>query len=241
VAYNGLMDKLPSENKKLAEQVNWIADRLAESYPDEALTLVRSVLDELIFNVLVQGSSKERALAAFNALKEEYHDWNEARVTRPASMAEIIKGVGLESLKAARLVKILQGIFEDRSEVDLEFLQEMSVPAIRNYLGGMEGIGESSIDTVLTFSLAKNFFPLNKAAVRFGQRFGLVPSLNDGRRLKGLLEDAVPQDKMPVFVLTLEYHNENICRSDKPKCKTCPLQPRCAFGGKKGRLSKEAE
>jgi endonuclease III len=233
------MDKVPNEGKKMADQVIWIVDRLLATFPEEAAIQTRSVLDELIFNVLVQGSSKDRALEAFNALKEEYYDWNEARVTKPASIAEIIKGVGLESLKATRLVKILQGIFEDRSEVDLEFLQEMTIPAIRNYLGGMEGIGESSIDTVLTFSLGKSFFPLNKAAVRFGQRFGLISSLKEGRRLKGLLEGAVPQDKMPAFVQTLEFHNESICRSDKPKCKSCPFLPRCAFGGKKGKQSKE--
>jgi endonuclease III len=165
-------------------------------------------------------------------MKEEFFDWNEVRVTIPAAIAETVNGVGLETVKATRLVKILQGIFEDRSEVDLEFLSEMAVPAIRNYLGGMEGVGDNTIDTVLTFSLGMHFFPLNKGALRFGERFGLIPSArraSDAQRLKEMIEAEVEQGKMTEFVVLIEHHTDTVCKSDKPLCSSCVLNRKCSF------------
>ncbi|GAB4159251.1 MAG: hypothetical protein Kow00107_07800 [Planctomycetota bacterium] len=235
------MPEISSNSKN--STIKWIHTKLKESFGDSIELPQRGVLDELVFNLLLQGSSKDRAEEALKALKEEYFDWNEVRVTIPSSIEVVIKGVGLESVKSMRLVKILQGIFEDRSEVDLEFLAEMNAPAIKNYLGTMEGIGESTVETVLTFALGKHFYPLNKPALRFAQRFGIISSSKEGgtaKDFKAAVEAEVEEGRMAEFVLLVDYLAENICRSDKPLCRECPLNRKCAFA-KKSAKSKSAK
>lgn len=224
--------------------VRWIHQKFREKYGESVTVPGRNALDELVFNLLSLGCSKARAEAAFDALKEEYFDWNEVRVTIPASIAETVKGVGSETQKATRLVKILQGIFEDRSEVDLEFLTEMAVPAIRNYLGGMEGIGDNTVDTVLVFSLGIHTFPMTRGATRFSERFGLLKSASktkESRDLREQIEAEVEQGAMAEFVVLLEFHTDSICKSDKPLCPSCPLNRKCLFGKSVKTKSKPAK
>ncbi len=220
------------------EAIRTIHEKLKQAWADEVEVPRRKTLDELVFNLLLQGSSKERAERAFEALKEEFHDWNEVRVTLPSTIVEVIKGVGLESLKAMRLVKILQGIFEDRSEVDLEFLREMEPKAVSNYLGNMEGIGGHAVESVLAFSLDRHVFPLTKAAERFAERFGLVEGKNAGRDFKNLVEEGVPEGEMPLFIVLLDHHNQVVCRADRPKCSKCPLASDCLQGRKAAERSR---
>ena len=215
-----------------SKTVDWIFESLKEEYASFLEVQERNVIDELVFNLLLHGSTQQRALAAFLELKSEYHDWNEVRVTVPSSIEKSIKGVGLESVKSLRMVKILQGIFEDRSEVDLEFLHEMSTPAVANYLGCMEGIGENTVETVLTCALNKHVFPLTRSVLRFSQRFGLIESAKnqeETKKLKTLVESSITEGELASFIVSMDLHTEICCRSDKPRCTDCPIKTKCAY------------
>ena len=221
---------------KHTKNLKWVQDRLQKAFGDKISIPERNVLDELVYNLLLQGSAKERAQKAFDAIKEEFHDWNEVRVTVPHTIADTIKGVGLEHVKSLRLVKILQGIFEDRSEADLEFLNEMNTEAIRTFLSQMEGIGKNSVETVLTFALGQGAFPSNKPALRFASRFGFVPddtSKASEKKIKELIESTIEDDEMPEFVLLVEMHTEKLCKSSRPVCSKCNLSERCKFYAEK--------
>ncbi|MDZ7816103.1 MAG: hypothetical protein U5N86_08945 [Planctomycetota bacterium] len=117
---------------KNSKDLKWVHEKLKTAFGDKVTIPERNVLDELVYNLLLQGSTKKRAQKAFDALKNEFHDWNEVRVTVPQTIAATIKGVGLEHVKSLRLVKILQGIFDDRSEWNLEFLNEMNTESVPN-------------------------------------------------------------------------------------------------------------
>ena len=213
--------------------IRWVLGKLEEAYSEKVTIPSRNALEELIFSILLQGSTNERALEALRNLKDEFHDWNEVRVTIPVAIAKTIHGVGLEKTKAMRLVKIFQSIFEDRSDVDIEFLEEMSDSAVMNYLCGMEGVGEHSVLNVLTFALKKHFFPQTKAAGRFAERFEFEAVGKDISKLRAVIEDGVPEGKMAEFIVLLDYHTEHTCLIDRPKCTKCVLNSKCRVGKKK--------
>ncbi len=221
-------------------KVQLIHEKLKAYYTDKVEIPDRNALDELVYNMLLVGASRDRAIEAFKALKEDFHDWNEVRVSMPFSIERAIKGVGSENLKALRIVKILQSVYEDRSEVDLDFLEEMTPAAIKNYLGGMDGVGNTIIESVLVMAVKQHFFPVTKSVLRFALRYGLISSLSKSKDLKEMVERDIPVGEMSIFVTLLDYHNESTCRFDKPKCTSCALKANCETG-KASKTKREAQ
>jgi len=84
----------------------------------------RPVLEQLLYAVLREGSTREQAERAYRALQDRFFDWNEIRVSSPREIEEVFDELPEAETRAQRLVSLLQEVFETTFSFDLEGLHK---------------------------------------------------------------------------------------------------------------------
>src|SRR5271170_3733608 len=80
----------------------------------------RPVLEQLIYAILREGSTRDLADQAFRLLRERFFDWNEIRVSSVREIEEALCCLPNAELRAQRLISLLQEVFETTFSFDLE-------------------------------------------------------------------------------------------------------------------------
>src|SRR5262249_14743622 len=72
----------------------------------------RPVLEQLLYSVCREGTTRERADRVFLRLRDRFYDWNEIRVSSPREIANAIADLSSAEVRAQRLLSLLQEVFE---------------------------------------------------------------------------------------------------------------------------------
>src|SRR5262249_52467465 len=87
----------------------------------------RPVLEQFIYAICREGTTREQADRAYRALQERFFDWNEIRVSSVREVEEVLSELPDAEARAQRLVNFLQEVFETTFSFDLESLQKKGV------------------------------------------------------------------------------------------------------------------
>ncbi|HUU55122.1 MAG TPA: endonuclease III [Armatimonadota bacterium] len=202
-------------------------------------------LDSLIGTVLSQNTSDVNSHRAFERLKKRFPRWEDVLAARPSQIAGAIRSGGLGDIKSRRIKRILREIERDRGKLDVSFLKRASVPAAREYLTRLPGVGPKTAACVLLFSLGKPAFPVDTHVLRVSKRLGLIPPKTTMEQahdiFEAMLNSGAPgrkaewgADGMLALHLGLVRHGREICAARRPRCGICPLLdlcPRIGVGG----------
>ena len=99
----------------------------------------RSLFEHLIFACLVEDSPSEPAEQVFNALKQDYFDWNEVRVSTIRELSDALKPLVNPAESAARLKQTLHSVFESVYEFDIESLKKQNIGQAAKHLQKYNG------------------------------------------------------------------------------------------------------
>src|SRR5260370_26752092 len=78
------------------------------------------VLGQFIYGVCCEGVPRELADLAYRALREQFFDWNEVRVSSPREVEEALADLPGAEQRAERIISFLQEVFEATFSFDLE-------------------------------------------------------------------------------------------------------------------------
>src|SRR5260370_7631027 len=70
------------------------------------------LMEQLLFSVCREGTTREEADRAFQGLRQRFFDWNEIRVSSPREIEEAISNLPDAAVRAQRLLSLLQEVFE---------------------------------------------------------------------------------------------------------------------------------
>lgn len=188
-------------------------------------------VDELVSTILSQNTNDTNRDRAFQALVERYPTWEEVRDANPAQLVETIKSAGLANQKGPRIQSILRQITEQRGEIDLDFLADLSTDDARQWLMQFKGVGPKTAAIVLQFSLEKPAFPVDTHIYRVTGRLGIRPDKMTADSAHDYLSTLFPPDAYYPAHLNIIRLGREICQARKPKCDSCPLQDLCAYYG----------
>ena len=138
-------------------------------------------------------------------------------------LAELIKPAGYFNVKAKRIKKFINWLFENY-DGDLTQMFAQSLGTLREELLSVNGIGPETADSILLYAGNKPTFVVDTYTYRILSRHDLIPEDSTYDDIKEFLEDNMPED----VKLYNEYHallvqiGKEFCKP-KRKCENCPL------------------
>ena len=139
----------------------------------------RPILEQLIYAICREGTTRDKADQAFRALRERFFDWNEIRVSSAREIEEVLHELPHADSRAQRLISLLQEVFETTFSFDLESLHKKGLKQAAKQLGRYEATNDHSVAWVIQQSLGGHAIPLDDAALRVVRRLGLkLPSVH---------------------------------------------------------------
>jgi endonuclease-3 len=150
-----------------------------------------------------------------------------AEVTTPAQMLALgeeglkahIKTIGLFNAKAKNVIALSQALVDRHGG---------EVPADRDALEQLAGVGRKTANVVMNVAFAAETFAVDTHIFRVGNRTGLANGKTPlAVELK--LEKAVPQPFRLHAHHWLILHGRYVCKARKPECWRCPVIDLCAY------------
>jgi endonuclease-3 len=184
-------------------------------------------LAELVQTILSQNTSDVNTERAFGRLWSRFGGWEAILAAPTPAVADAIRSGGLAEIKAPRIKGVLAAVKQDRGELDLEFLAELSLEEARAYLTSLGGVGPKTAACVLLFALGMPALPVDTHVHRVSKRLGLIGERISAEAAHRLLEAAIPPAEMFNAHMLLIRHGRVICKALRPRCETCPLEDVC--------------
>jgi endonuclease III len=191
----------------------------------------RSVLEHLLYAVVREGTTHEKADKAFQNLKEKFVDWNEVRVSTVQELCDAMGPLPEVATRAQRLIGILQEWFELTYSFDMEEVAKKGLKEGAKKISRLNDADDYSVAWVMQNGLGGHAIPLDGPSIRVLRRLGVLDGESESlESLRGTIEHFVPKVKGSAFVELLSQHADELCVEDHPKCGKCPLLDECPTG-----------
>jgi len=212
------------------DQFALVVKHLEKKYPAPPTPEPRPVLDELVYALGRENATTSLADASFARLKDDFHDWNEIRVSTVGEVANALRGLPDAGAKARRLVEFLQEFFEGDYNFSLEGMEKKGLKQASKQLARYQGVTEFAVAWVMQRSLGGHAIPLDEAAIRVLRRLKVVDDdVESVESLRGTVEHYVRQAAGFGFTEAIAELAMHICK-DVPDCPKCPLKTECPTG-----------
>jgi endonuclease-3 len=214
----------------LAKRAIKIHERLLEFYGEPIWRNPLPAIDELVSTILSQNTNDLNRDRAFEALRAKFGTWEEVRDAPAEEVVEAIRPAGLANQKGPRIQQVLRSITEERGQLDLSFLGDLSVEEARAWLMRFNGVGPKTAAIVLCFSLGKAAFPVDTHIYRVTGRIGLRPERMAVEQAHPHLESLFPPETYYAAHLNIIRLGREICQARRPRCEVCPIVKLCDYG-----------
>lgn len=214
---------------ELKQQALWVHKKLLDHFGQPEWRDPLPPLDELISTILSQNTNDNNRDRAFQALRNIFPTWEAVRDASTNAVIDAIRPAGLANQKGPRIQQVLREITAQRGELDLDFLNKLSVEEASNWLMSFHGVGPKTAAIVLQFALGKPAFPVDTHIYRVSGRLGLRPEKMNADQSHQHLSGLFPPETYYAAHLNLIRLGREICKARKPECERCPLQRVCSF------------
>ena len=214
---------------ELSEKYQIIYQLLVSAYGEPDWRPHLPPVDELVSTILSQSTSDTNRDKGFYALKDRYPEWESVMNAPIEEIRDTIRPAGLANQKAPRIQAALRRIEEERGELSLDFLNDMSLEEALEWLTSLHGVGRKTASIVLLFSFGRPAFPVDTHVHRVTGRLGLIGPKVTADKAHQILENMGDPDTYYAFHLNLIRHGRQICSARKPNCAQCPLNEHCDY------------
>lgn len=194
--------------------------RLAEDNPSPETELEFGNTYQLLVAVTLSAQSTDVGVnKATRRLFELVKTPAEMVALGEAGLKEHIKTIGLFNTKAKNVIALSEILVRDYGG---------EVPADRDALTGLPGVGRKTANVVMNCAFGAETFAVDTHIFRVGNRTGLAKGKTPLAVEKGL-EKKVPQPFRVGAHHWLILHGRYICKARTPECWRCPVADLCAY------------
>jgi len=191
----------------------------------------RPVLEQFIYSICREGTTREQADRAYRNLREKFFDWNEIRVSSLREIEEALGDLPGVDVRSQRLINLLQEVFETTFSFDLEPLHKKGVKQAAKQLSRYQAASDYAVAWIIQQTLGGHAIPLDGPTIRVLRRMGLIETdQEDPEALRASLEHLLPKVRGPLFGELVSALSDEICLEDEPNCGSCPLADECPTG-----------
>ncbi|MDX6726140.1 MAG: endonuclease, partial [Baekduia sp.] len=157
-------------------RVAGLRERLRDVYGVPCAPPHEDPLAELVLTVLSQSTNDRNRDVAFLRLRERFDTWDAVRDAPVPEVEEAIRPGGISKVKSQRIHDILAALEEANpgDGLDLAWMREAPVPASRDVLCALPGVGRKTAACVLLFSYGLRDIPVDTHVARVGMRLHLL-------------------------------------------------------------------
>lgn len=137
-------------------------------------------------------------------------------------VASHIRSIGLWQTKAKNVVQLAR---------DLEEQHGGQVPASRDALEALPGVGRKTANVVLNVAFGQATMAVDTHIFRLGNRTGLAPGKTPRAVEDGLVE-RLPSERLRDAHHWLILHGRYVCKARRPECWRCVAASLCRYGDK---------
>lgn len=205
-----------SERRKLYE-------RLREENPNPTTELDYSSPFELLIAVILSAQATD--VKVNEATRGLFADANE-----PAAIAKLgvegltpyIRTIGLYNSKAKNIVRTCEILLEEH---------DGEVPAEREALEALPGVGRKTANVVLNTAFGEPTIAVDTHIFRVANRTGLAPG-ETPREVERRLLEVTPEEFLKDAHHWLILHGRYVCKARKPECPDCVVSDLCEYPDK---------
>lgn len=145
------------------------------------------------------------------------------RISRK-KLSQLIRPAGYFNIKADRLKQFVDFLNRECGG-NLSKLKRKPMPALRDKLLAVKGIGPETADSILLYALEKTSFVIDAYTQRIFSRHGLAGEHEPYARWRAIFTRALPEnlDLYNDFHAQIVRAGKEYCRK-VPRCEQCPLQ-----------------
>ncbi len=146
---------------------------------------------------------------------------------RPASLQKLIRTSGYFVQKAIKLKHFSRHVLA-RGVPMTRWMRETPLPALREELLDIHGVGPETADSMLLYAGGRRVFVVDAYTKRIGSRLGWYPGSESYAAVQAFFTERLPRS-VKVYQ---EYHalfvelGKRVCRP-RPLCGECPLRTAC--------------
>jgi len=188
-------------------------------------------LDAIIGTILSQNTNDSNSYKAYRNLKDNFKNWDELALLKPARIEKFIKIAGLGKQKSKAIYELLQTLKKNDKKLSLNHIKKKSDEQILEELTAYNGVGVKTASCVLLFSLDRNICPVDTHVHRTLNRIGIVNSNNPEKTFYEIL-DKIPDGAAHSIHTNLIRLGREFCKPAVPNCPVCPLKRICRFEDK---------
>jgi endonuclease-3 len=137
-------------------------------------------------------------------------------------VASHIRSIGLWQTKAKNVVQLAR---------DLEEKHGGQVPANREALEALPGVGRKTANVVLNVAFGEATMAVDTHIFRLGNRTGLAPGKTPREVEDGLIK-RLPKERLRDSHHWLILHGRYVCKARRPECWRCVAATWCHYGDK---------
>ncbi len=226
-------DELPALEDLLADPPRHIlhADRaLSTLYGTPRLDPDGRPLEGLIETVLSQHTSDINSKRAYTSLRSRLATWEQVRRAPLDTIAGAIRVGGLATVKAERILEILDSVAERYGSLDLDVLRGLSLQEARDALTSLHGVGPKTASCVLLFNLGFPAFPVDTHVLRLSRRIGFAPPTAGQVAIQEAVEASLLPERVFPLHVNMIRHGRLTCKALHPRCDTCSVRLMCRYG-----------
>jgi endonuclease-3 len=139
-----------------------------------------------------------------------------------AKLKGFIKTIGLFNTKAKNVIRLSELLIAEHGS---------EVPADREILQSLPGVGRKTANVVLNIAFGQETMAVDTHIFRVGNRTGLAPG-KDVLAVELMLEKRVPKPYRLHAHHWLILHGRYVCKARKPDCPACVVSDICQYKAK---------
>jgi endonuclease III len=186
-------------------------------------------MDELISCILSQNTNDTNRDRGFQGLKDRFASWKEVQFADTSDVIRAIRSAGLANQKAPRIQNVLEKIYQEVGDYNVDFLVDLPIDEAKKWLISLKGVGPKTAAIVLCFAYGLPAFPVDTHVHRTGKRIGFLPEKISADHAHPVMEAIVPPEDYYQFHIHLIQHGRDTCRARNPACERCPLTDHCDY------------
>lgn len=214
--------------------------RLLDRYGPQHWWPAETPLEMIVGAILTQSAAWGNVEKAISNLKaREVLSVDRLRQLPEGELARLVYPSGYYNVKA-RKIKAFVDWLGAHYDDNLDRLFALDVPALRQELLSVHGVGEETADSIILYAARKPIFVIDAYTRRIVTRLGLAPSNNSYAASQVLFMQRLSHDEslFNEYHALLVRHGKTACRR-VPLCDSCCLVLFCLFPKSSGGVARE--